>query len=341
MNPFTLLTLFLLVALTAAVVPYIIGKRALQRKARERENDTYLIVAERIAESGLSIGDRPESAELREAREKFRSEEDAKSRYLREAATVDTGAVKAAATQAARAAGWPSARGKHPVLGVGYRNERGEKVDGRGIRTRSVFLTPRQLERVNTARRAAGRPMLNRAGFASAVAHAWDQPVRQPDNSNQWLTYLIVYECLFADHQTDRSSANIGLTIVPDAPYNGHGGEYAGAGASGDWTSPDASTAAAAAAITVGAGITDDRPIEPSLTGNGYHYADPLSDPGSFKGSSDNDPAQAPSAPEPSYSAPDTSSSYTSSDSGSSSSSYDSGSSSGGGDSGGGGGDGS
>lgn len=195
-------------------------------------------------------------------------------------------------------------------------------------RRKSIFLTPRQLERVNIQRRLGGRSPLNRAGFTNAVAHAWDQPIRQPDTSNDWLTYLILYECLFADHTSPRVGGTIGLTITPDAPYNGHGGEFAGAGASGSWTSPDASTAAAAAAIDTRAPV------------------DPLSDPNSYKGSTDTQPgatgynpdtnpnphAEPPlpdapspvdtsgresygsgySAPDtPSYSAPDTSSGYT------------------------------
>lgn len=150
--------------------------------------------------------------------------------------------------------------GKHPALGMGY---------AAAPRKRSIFLTPRQLERVNIQRKLRNRQPLNRAGFSNAVAHAWDQPQRQPDNTGEWLLYLLYYDCLFADHTTSRVSVDTGLTITPEAPYNGHGGEFAGAGASGQWMGPDASTGRVAAAI---AGM------------------DPLSDPNSYKGSTDTQP---------------------------------------------------
>lgn len=192
-----------------------------------------------------------------------------------------------------------------------------------GNRKPSIFLTPRQLERVNIQRKLRGRQPLNRRGFTNAVANAW-QPGKQPDNTADWLTYLILYECLLDAHATGRVYVDTGLTITPEAPYNGHGGEFAGAGASGDWRSPDASTAAAASAIMADGPIHDDRPMQ-----------DPLSDPNSYKGAEGSQiddaggPATAPS--DPAYSsAPDPSPSYSpdpspSFDSGSSSS-FDAGS---------------
>jgi len=197
----------------------------------------------------------------------------------------------------------------------------------------TIYLTPRQLERVNIERRWLGKPALNIAGIQNAVAHAWDQPRKQPDNGTDWITYLILYEVLFADHQSSHCHVPSGIAIDPEKPYNGQGGEYAGAGASGSWTNDPAATAVAVGIVASAS-------------------ADPLSDPASFKGSSDQDPKYQPGdtvggyaarsepmpEPAPSYTAPsapsvsDSSSSY-------SSSSYDSGSSSsGGGDSGGGGG---
>lgn len=187
----------------------------------------------------------------------------------------------------------------------------------------AIVLSPRQLERVNIQRRLAGRQPLNRAGFSNAIAHAWDQPRRQPDTSSDWLTYLILYQCFLSDHQQHRVAVDHFLAIDPDLPYNGHGGEFAGAGASGSW---EGSTAAAGLGFASGiagidaysnAGPDTGQAPEPAPERSAPAYSAPEPSPGY-------------SAPEPSYSAPD---------SGSSSSSYDSGSSSGGGDSGGGGGD--
>lgn len=155
---------------------------------------------------------------------------------------------------------------KNPTLAAPY-----------GKRKPSIFLTPRQLERVNIQRKLRGRQPLNRAGFSNAVAHAWDQPIRQPDTATDWLTYLILYEVLWTDHATARVSVDTGLTITPEAPYNGHGGDFAGAGASGQWTAPDAPTGLAAAAIADG-----------SYGRGGASHLDPLSDPNSYKGSTDN-----------------------------------------------------
>jgi len=182
----------------------------------------------------------------------------------------------------------------------------------------TIYLTPRQLERVNIERRRLGKPALNIAGIQNAVAHAWDQPRKQPDNGTDWITYLILYEVLFADHQSSHCHVSSGIAIDPEKPYNGQGGEFAGAGASGSWTNDPAATA-----VAVGIAVSASH--------------DPLSDPASFKGSSDysapsSEPAPAPdptpsSSPSPSVS--DSSSSYSSSSDSSSSysSSSDSGSS--------------
>lgn len=107
-----------------------------------------------------------------------------------------------------------------------------------------VFLSPRMLERMNAERRRRGVPLINRTGVQAAVATAAVEErtrgTRQPDTINDWLTYLIVYECLIADHQTRSSSSIGGVTIDPSAPFNGQGGEFGGAGASGDWAAPAA-----------------------------------------------------------------------------------------------------
>ena len=210
-------------------------------------------------------------------------------------------------------------RAEPPAAANAYHTAKGPVPPSFGKRKPSIFLTPRQLERVNIQRKLQGRQPLNRRGFTNAVAHAWDQhesthPTRQsqPVNTGDWLTYLILYECLFDDHSTGRTYVDTGLTITPEAPYNGHGGEFAGAGASGDWASPTASTAAAAAAIAADGGApfpapqyTDDnapeRAVEPAITGNGYHFTDPAPSTPSYT------PDPAPSTP--SYT-PDPSPSY-------------------------------
>jgi hypothetical protein len=231
-------------------------------------------------------------------------------------------------------------RAEPPAAANAYHTAKGPVPPSFGKRKPSIFLTPRQLERVNIQRKLQGRQPLNRRGFTNAVAHAWDQhesthPTRQsqPVNTGDWLTYLILYECLFDDHSTGRTYVDTGLTITPEAPYNGHGGEFAGAGASGDWASPTASTAAAAAAIAADGGAPfpgpqyDDaggpamapsdpaysRPVEPAITGNGYHFTDPAPSTPSY--TPDPSPSYTPD-PSPSYS-PDPSPSF---DSGSSSS---------------------
>lgn len=165
-------------------------------------------------------------------------------------------------------------------------------VPSRRLPRSTVSFSPRQLEQINTKRRLRGQSPLNRKGFQAAIAAA---PIKST-GSDDWLTYLVMYEVLFADHTGRAPDSSI--TITPDAPYNGHGGEFAGAGASGDWSTPEAPAPA---------------PSGP----------DPY-------GQISNDPAPAPSS--------DSSSSYSSSDSSSSSSSdssssssSDSGSSSGGG----------
>lgn len=217
--------------------------------------------------------------------------------------------------------------GKHPALGAPYKRE--------GYPKTMVTLNPRQLERVNTQRKLRGKPPLNRAGFANAIAHAhpygWSDTPRQPTSTNDWLTYLILYECLFAGHQSPTVACGGYVTIDPNMPYNGQGGEFAGAGASGNWTDPDGLKTSGTGSDTyqpgdtvggygAGAGLNDD---------SGGPASAP-SDPGPIPGGDGGYPQSSPASsdgPGPSYSAPDPS---PSSDSGSSySSSSDSGSSGG------------
>lgn len=239
--------------------------------------------------------------------------------------------------------------GKHPALAAPY------------SRPRAIVLTPRMLERVNIERRHVGKRPLNRDGIRNAVSHAANQS-RQPDNSNDWLMYLILYENFRSDHAQSHCSGTGSVVIDPTLPGNGQGGEFGGAGASGAWTNPPAQVATVAAGIAVGASTEylasqrdpdQDPKYKPGDEVGGYGNAEVRSYQNNPDYAFDEKPAArsepmpepAPQArPEPSYSpdptpsAPsvsDSSSSYSSS----SSSSYDSGSSSsGGGDSGGGGG---
>jgi uncharacterized membrane protein YgcG len=191
--------------------------------------------------------------------------------------------------------GKPPARkiGRSPALGAPYG------------KPKPIFFTPRQIERVNIARTRRGAPPFNRTGLTNAIAHPWDRAaVRQPQTSSDWLAYLIMYEIMSAGHQGRSVSGCGGLTIDPDAPYNGHGGEYAGAGASGDWSN---------SLIRGEAQAIDNYQVSPASTPTDTVISSaPASDPS------------------PSYSS-DSSSSSSSYDSGSSSSDS-SGSSGGGGD---------
>lgn len=222
------------------------------------------------------------------------------------------------------------------------RGDAGFRPSVRQAAVSQIHLTPRNLSLINSRRRSRGLPAMNRRGFQAAIAAA---PVRPSASHDDWLTYLIIYECLFADHQGRTPDTSI--TVTPDAPFNGQGGTFAGAGASGDWPAGgDPAPATIEPGSRVGLGL--------AVGAAAAAYAvDPLSDPNSYKGGDRLDPsdggpeaynppqsAPEPSrAPEPSY---DSGSSSGGGDSGggssSSSSSYDSGGSSGGGDSGGGGG---
>jgi hypothetical protein len=119
--------------------------------------------------------------------------------------------------------------------------------------SRSILLTPRMLERVNLQRKMRNRQPLTREGFQNAIAHAWDRPAKQPDTLSTWLSYLIVYEVLYSDigHSSNRIDAhgNQGIAIDATQPYNGQGGEFGGAGASGTW---EPGVAQAGAAIAGG-----------------------------------------------------------------------------------------
>lgn len=201
----------------------------------------------------------------------------------------------------------PRETGVHPGLGMGYGS-----AAPRNTAPAPIILTPRQLERVNIQRKLNSRPPLNRAGFENAVAHAATRD-RQPDTSANWLTYLILYEAFFDDHKTNRVACDASIAIRPGQPFNGHGGEFAGAGASGDWTSPPSALAAAGAAIALTPDYADTgRDNDWANWPSGGDPAPALLEPAApiIDRSADGNPesyiapASAPD-PSPSYSAPD------------------------------------
>lgn len=218
---------------------------------------------------------------------------------------------------------------------------------------RTITFTPRQLERVNIQRRLRGAVPLNKRGFQGAAATAATD-TRRPDTTNDWLNYFIFYQLFFADHGSPRTTVDHHFTINPDLPFNGQGGTFGGAGASGAWDAPQAAVDTSAGNLSPAAALGAGAAI-----GAAAYLADRVPDPvatgdlpsgaamGAFLKDADPEPAprsspmpepapayEAPTRSEPSYSpspSSDSSSSY-------SSSSSDSGSSSSGGDSGGGGG---
>lgn len=133
-----------------------------------------------------------------------------------------------------------------------------------------VHLTARMLERVNTQRRIKGQPPMNRKGFQAAVASS----PTQYRTSNDWLTYLIIYQIVTSDHESPRVYVDTGITVQPDQPG---GGQYGGAGASGGWEPSAAMLAAGAAA---GAYVSDPgRDPLPAAMDSGRTYSDPTPTP--------------------------------------------------------------
>lgn len=140
----------------------------------------------------------------------------------------------------------PPLRDDHPALGGGKPPARSNP------RTRHVALTPRMIERVNIQRKLRGKPPMNRAGFQNAIAHPWGRSdERRPSNDAGWLAYLIAYNVFSQDHMASTVGQAGGIMIDHDAPYNGQGGAFAGAGASGSWGNLSAPDVAAAAATIV------------------------------------------------------------------------------------------
>lgn len=216
---------------------------------------------------------------------------------------------------------------------------------------RVVRLTARDLERINIRRKLADRRPLTLGGFTNGLAAA---PPNQ--SGSDLLMWLLIFESSQPGHYGHRCSVESGISVTPDAPYNGLGGSYGGAGSSGSWGAgtPDGSTGAAGdsaarrdtfevpngfMAVTDAEGratgevvktpaheltsAPDPAYFEPYKAAEPEHVIDtgPTSAP-SAPPAATPDPTPSYSAPDPtpSYSAPDTSSSY-------SSPSFDSGSS--------------
>jgi hypothetical protein len=197
---------------------------------------------------------------------------------------------------------------EHPPVEAKFHpkpREFGKRVAARRPVLHHVSFSPRVLASVNRQRKLTGRPMLNRDGFQNAIAHAWDQPRRQPDTTNEWLTYFILYQCFMLDHQSRSEMPHGGITINPEQPYNGHGGEFGGAGATGTWTPADdtMSTALVAKEVT-------ELAINPPLIGYETHP-----DPTWLAPTSPTPTADTPDMPDApnTYSAPDPSPSVDSS----------------------------
>ena len=141
---------------------------------------------------------------------------------------------------------------KSPALfAPDWKQDQAETSRTFGKRKPSLFLTPRQLERVNIQRKLRSTTPLTRGGFGNAVAHAWSLRVK-PTSVSDWLTYLILYESFSTDHWANRVYVDTGLTITPEAPYYGHADECPGAGAASHWSFADQTPARAAAEAIAG-----------------------------------------------------------------------------------------
>lgn len=103
-----------------------------------------------------------------------------------------------------------------------------------------IVLTPRHLEHINILRRRDGKLPMNATGFRAAIARqattAVDtNPIR---STNDWLTYLILYEVLPGDHGQHRVAVDASIVVAPGEPFNGQGGVFAGAGATSTFDTP-------------------------------------------------------------------------------------------------------
>lgn len=102
-----------------------------------------------------------------------------------------------------------------------------------------ITLTPRHLEHINIRRRQAGKPPLNANGFRTAIARqATAAEPRAVNSTSDWLAYLIGYAVLSSEHEQSRVACEHTIAIEPDAPFNGQGGRFGGAGATSSFDSP-------------------------------------------------------------------------------------------------------
>lgn len=200
---------------------------------------------------------------------------------------------------------------------------------------RTIRLTARQLERLNIQRKLSKRQPLTRGGFTHGIAAA---PPERSQSTNDLLFWLMIYESSQPGHYSPRCAIDAGITVEPDKPFNGLGGSYGGAGATGKWDEPERVVSSEdRQTFTVPDGHVAVRDHEGRATGEIVAVASnalPDRDPPGYMPPSDTGyvetergtaglttpiepPAPAPSYsapdPSPSYSPPDTSSSYSSS----------------------------
>lgn len=110
-------------------------------------------------------------------------------------------------------------------------------------RAATITLTPRHLEHINILRRRDNKPLLNAVGSRTAIARqATAAEPRTVTTTNDWVAYLIAYAVLSSEHQQSRVACEHSIAISPDAPFNGQGGRFAGAGATSSFDAPPAAT---------------------------------------------------------------------------------------------------
>jgi hypothetical protein len=88
-------------------------------------------------------------------------------------------------------------------------------LSDKGGSVKEFTLTPRQLEHINIQRKVRGKSPLGLEGFQDAVTYAWGEPHLRPITIDDWIAYLILYECFCVQPMTVKVSGGLGLTIRP------------------------------------------------------------------------------------------------------------------------------